>query len=95
VIHRALEWNRQLPQDSALTKAQIAAREGISRARVSQVIGLLQLPAEAQTFLAQLGDSKKLRFFTERRLRQVLSVKEPAAVARAWGETIEESGRAD
>ena len=38
---------------SKLNKARIAAREGISRARVTQVMNLLQLPAEIQASLLE------------------------------------------
>jgi hypothetical protein len=35
-----------MEQDAKLNKAKIAAREGISRVRVTQVRELLQLPAQ-------------------------------------------------
>jgi ParB-like chromosome segregation protein Spo0J len=47
----AQSWRQQLDHDTRLTKARIAAREGISRARVTQVMNLLQLPAEIQANL--------------------------------------------
>lgn len=40
----ALNWEKELAADNSLTKARIAAREGISRARVTQIMNLLELP---------------------------------------------------
>ena len=40
----ALRWQREIMADPQTTKARIAAREGLSRARVTQIMNLLQLP---------------------------------------------------
>jgi hypothetical protein len=47
----ALNWNDELAQDKKLTKVKIAAREGLSRARVTQIMNLLDLPANIQNEL--------------------------------------------
>jgi hypothetical protein len=47
----AQSWRQQMEHDAKLNKARIAAREGISRAHVTQVMNLLQLPAEIQAGL--------------------------------------------
>ena len=41
----AQSWRQQLDHDTRLTKARIAAWEDISRARVTQVMNPLHLPA--------------------------------------------------
>jgi hypothetical protein len=49
----AQAWARANKHDAKLNKARIAAREGISWARVTQVMNLLQLPAKIQTSLLE------------------------------------------
>ena len=47
----ARTWRQQMGTDPMLNKTKIAAREGISRARVTQIMNLLELPAEIQSDL--------------------------------------------
>jgi len=47
----AQSWRQEMENDTKLNKARIAAREGVSRARVTQIMNLLQLPAEIQADL--------------------------------------------
>ena len=47
----AQTWRQQIGADPMLNKAKIAAREGLSRARVTQRMNLLELPAEIQSDL--------------------------------------------
>jgi hypothetical protein len=49
----AQSWRQQLDHDTRLSKAEIGTREGISRTRVTQVMNLLQLPAEIQAGLIE------------------------------------------
>jgi len=48
---------------------EIAKREGLSRARVTQVMNLLKLPDEIKMFLTGLDDSQEIRKHSERKLR--------------------------
>lgn len=50
--------------------SEIARKEGLTRARVTQVMNLLRLPAEFKEFLAGLSDPKEIRKYSERRLRK-------------------------
>ncbi len=43
--------------------------EGLTRARVTQIMNLLKLPAEMQDFLLGLDDAKQIRKYSERKLR--------------------------
>ena len=88
IIHLALKWREQLESDSALTRAQVAAQEGISRARVTQVMSLLAVPVEAHSFLGRLTDLKEIRFFSERRLRRILSNEGHSLQRLAWEELV-------
>lgn len=47
-LQRAKEWQSLLDSEEARTRTDIARRVGISRARVTQVMGLLRLPLGVQ-----------------------------------------------
>ncbi len=72
-IHIALNWQRDLAANKDLTMAKIARNKGISRARVSQIMSLLNLPETVRKALAALIEPEEIRFFSERRLRGLLS----------------------
>jgi predicted transcriptional regulator len=57
-------------------QADLAKRYGISRARVTQYLNLLKLPEEIIDFLKANKDRDSvLRYFTERRLRDLTRLK--------------------
>ena len=53
------------------SKAEIARREGITRARVTQVLDLLRLAPEIQEKILTLTDPLRRRPVTERMLRPI------------------------
>jgi hypothetical protein len=75
---------------SALTRAQVAAKHGVSRARVTQLMSLLALLSDVQCYIAALSDPKEIRFFSERRLRRLLWLENPSVQRQVWEETIRE-----
>ncbi len=48
--------------------SKIARKEGLNRARVTQIMSLLKLPAEMQNFLLKLDDPKEILKFSDWRL---------------------------
>lgn len=60
------------------TQSDIAREMGITRARVSQIMALLKLAPEIQRELFEFQGQKAIRFFSERRLRPLLNIKEPS-----------------
>lgn len=58
-----------LDDGSVNSMSEIAWKEGITRARVTQIMNLLKLPAEMQVFLLELEDAKQIRKYSERKLR--------------------------
>ena len=48
---------------------EIARKEDLTRARVTQIMDLLKLPAEMLVFLLELEDPREIRKFSERKLR--------------------------
>jgi len=79
-----------MENDPALTRARISAREHISRARVTQIMSLLALPPDVQRFLGTLTDQKHIHFFSERRLRRLLSTTSDSFLRDGWDETLQE-----
>ena len=54
---------------------EIARIENLSRARVTQIMNLLKLPANVKGFLASLQDPMEIQRYSERRLRKSLTDK--------------------
>jgi len=57
-----------LDDGTAKSKSEIARIEGLSPARVTQVMNLLKLPNHVKRFLAGLSDPKEVRKYSEKRL---------------------------
>jgi len=70
-LRKALEWRRQLDVREVANQADIARREGVSRARVTQVMGLLRLAPEIQEHILSLSDMARRPAITERALRPI------------------------
>jgi len=77
-----MEWQRQLDAGEADTRAEIARREGVTRARVTQVMALLRLAPEIQEHILAMPESVGRAAITERALRPIAAV-ESAADQRA------------
>lgn len=73
-IREALELQEVLAND-AVNRSQLAGRLGLSRARVTQLLGLLALPPDVVEDLRGAENEVQIRFFTERRLRKILCLK--------------------
>ena len=74
-LRKAIEWRRQLDAGEVRNQAAIAHREGISRARVTQVLGLLRLPTEIRHDIMAAQDEAQRRRPSEHALRRIISVR--------------------
>lgn len=72
IIHKAMLWRKMLDEGRVKSLSEVAQKEGMTRARVTQIMNLLKLPVEWQGFLAGLDDPKEIRKYSERRLRNWL-----------------------
>jgi len=70
VIHKAVLWKKMLDDGMVESLSEIARKEGLSRARVAQIMNLLKLSAEMREFLLGLDEPKEIRKYSERRLRR-------------------------
>ena len=58
----------------AKNKAEISRIEGISRARVTQILNLINLAPEIINYLNFAADQNDLKNLTERRLRKIAKI---------------------
>jgi len=85
----ALLWREQINGDSRLNQARIAAREGLSRARVTQIMNLLRLPEQVQSELQNLPPPLKIHLFSELRLRGILAIQDRVSQLHIWQELLQ------
>ena len=72
LLHKAIEWRRQLDIGEVRNQADIASREGVTRARVTQVLGLLRLAPEIQETILAMPKVSCRPAITERALRSIV-----------------------
>ena len=68
-LQKALDWQKLIEQES-ITQAEISRREGLSRARVTQLMSLLKLPEKVQQGLLA-GASEYVGWTVRRGLGEV------------------------
>jgi len=87
-LRLAQEWQRQLDAGEIENQAAIARREGLTRARVSQIMSLLRLtPAIQKRILATLG-SAQMRPIPERDLRPIARMEHPKQQIAAFASLL-------
>ena len=77
-LRRAIEWRRQLDAGEVASQADIARREGVTRARVTQVLMLLRLAPEIRGRILNMPRSKNPLCISERRLRPITRIEDSA-----------------
>ena len=75
-LEEALRYLEVSKEPSVVSRAQVGSRFGVSRARVCQILGLLDMDESIQKYLLSIEDSKAHNFFTERRLRPIAVIKD-------------------
>jgi hypothetical protein len=77
LLRKAMDWRAQLESGEVVSQAAIARREGITRARVTQVMGLLRLSPTIQHEVLSLPDVVRRPALTERVLRPIAKIGDP------------------
>ncbi|MFH1690930.1 MAG: hypothetical protein ABIE42_11975 [Candidatus Eisenbacteria bacterium] len=77
LLQMAMEWQRQLDAGEVDTQAEIARREGITRARVTQVMALLRLAPEIQDLILAMPEGVGRPAISERALRPIAQIEDP------------------
>ncbi|MBK8164693.1 MAG: hypothetical protein IPK64_01890 [bacterium] len=70
-LRKAQDWRRQLDAGDVRTQSEIARREGISRARVTQIMALNRLAPEIQDRVLSLPAMVHRSVITEKALRPI------------------------
>jgi hypothetical protein len=73
----AMEWQRQLDAGEVDTQAEIARREGTTRARVTQVMAMLRLAPEIREHILAMPESVGRPTMSERALRPITQIEDP------------------
>jgi hypothetical protein len=76
LLRKAIEWQALLESREICNQADIARREGITRACVTQVMGLLHLAPEIQQHILSMSATVRRPIITERALRHVIQLAE-------------------
>ena len=74
-LRKPEQYQKLLQQKVVRNKSELAQREGVSSARITQFLNLLSLAPEIKECLANLSDQQQIKFFTERRLRKIATLK--------------------
>jgi hypothetical protein len=69
LLRKAIEWKTLLRSGETINQADIARQEGITCARVTQIMGMLRLAPEIQEKILTPADTLHRRPVTERMLR--------------------------
>ena len=71
LLRKAIEWQPLLASGEIANQADIARREGITRARVTQVMGMLRLAPEIHEHIQSMPETHRRPPVTERTLRPI------------------------
>jgi hypothetical protein len=88
LLRMAIEWQRQLDADEVDTQAEIARREEITRARVTQIMALLQLAPEIREHILAMPETACRPVITERALRPIAHLENPQEQLSVFDELL-------
>ena len=90
LLRKAIEWRRQLETGEVRNQAEIARREGIARARVTQIMGMLRLGSEIQERILSMPNAVRRPPFSERVLRPIETMSDPREQRREFQKLLME-----
>ena len=82
-IYLAREWRRALEKGEYASLAALARELKLSRARVTQIMNILQLSPEVIDMISSLGDPIGYPIVTERKLRPLMGLPIKQQIAQA------------
>lgn len=74
LLRKAIEWKELLESGKGVTQADIARREGLSRARVTQIMYLINLAPDIQEYILSMPEAVRRPVVTERSLRPIAKI---------------------
>jgi hypothetical protein len=79
LLRKALAWRALLDSGHVAHQAEIACREGVTRARVTQVMSMLRLAPEIRAHILSMSETVDRSAVTERALRPIAHLDDPKA----------------
>jgi hypothetical protein len=92
-LDQALKYVEVLSEPSIVSKNQVAERFSVSRARVCQLLNLLELDSSIIQSLKSIEDVDEHNFWTERRLRQIANMEDKEEQLAEFNRLRREAGR--
>jgi len=83
---KATVYKEMLEKGVVKNSAELARKEGLSRARVTQILNLTKLAPQIRNYLMTIADRKDLKILTERRLREIAKIKDHLKQIRRFRE---------
>jgi len=93
LLRKAHAWRALLDSGQVVNQAEIARREGVTRARVTQVMGLLRLAPEIHELVLSMPRTIRRPALTELALRPVARLRDRDAQLAAFESIIGQSHR--
>lgn len=84
LLRKAMEWKELLGSGKGVIQADIARREGLSRARVTQIMDLLNLAPDIQKYILSMPEAVRRPSITERALRHITKLVGPRKQQEAF-----------
>ncbi len=88
LLRKAIEWRPLLASGAVSNQAALARREGLTRARVTQILALLRLAPEIQHHILSMPDMVGRPSITERALRRVTQLEQLGAQRQAFQQLV-------
>lgn len=73
-----------LKLNKSLNQSQLADKQGVSRARVCQLMRLLSLPRKVQSVLINLKDPEQIRLLSEHKMRDIVVLPDQDSQLKAF-----------
>jgi hypothetical protein len=77
ILRKAIEWRRRLDSGEVGSQTELARREGVTRARITQILMLLRLSPAIQRRILDMPITLKPLHITERGLRPIACIQDP------------------
>ena len=90
LLRKAIEWRTLLTSGAVSNQAALARREGLTRARVTQILGLLRLAPKIQHHILSMPDMIGRPSITERALRRVTRLEQLGAQRQAFQQLVDQ-----
>ena len=87
-LRKAMEWRRQLDAGEAESQAALARREGLTPARVTQILALLRLAPAILDSIRALAESPDPPALSEAALRPITLIKDSEKQLAAFEEAL-------